>query len=57
MLQKKMLEDMNHFNCCLLGLGNVQKYSSKVNTPEDDFIDVMARKDEVRFNTARLKEK
>jgi hypothetical protein len=28
----------------ILGLGNVQKYSSKVNTPEDDFMDVMAKR-------------
>jgi hypothetical protein len=39
-----------------LGLGNVQKYS-KVNTPEDDFMDVMAKKNEVRFNASKIKGK
>jgi hypothetical protein len=27
----------------VLGLGNVQKYTSKVTTPEDDFKDVMEK--------------
>jgi hypothetical protein len=31
----------------VLGLGNVQKYTSKVTTPEDDFKDVMEKKSEL----------
>jgi hypothetical protein len=50
-VKKKMPDESFLTAYSVLGLGNVQKYT-RVTTPEDDFKDVMEKKNEVRINAS-----